>query len=116
MKQPQKPGQPSGPRRWLSILFYTLAFCILGFYFFGNKEGGGVSKQLSYTKLTSYIEAGAIDKIEVADDLQAKATVKPQKEGDDNTFFTDAQYPLYLDCSWTASMPIVRNKGRPRLM
>ena len=78
MKQPQKPGQPSGPRRWLSILFYTLAFCILGFYFFGNKEGGGVSKQLSYTKLTSYIEAGAIDKIEVADDLQAKATVKPQ--------------------------------------
>ena len=78
MKQPQKPGQPSGPRRWLSILFYTQAFCILGFYFFGNKEGGGVSKQLSYTKLTSYIEAGAIDKIEVADDLQAKATVKPQ--------------------------------------
>ena len=24
-----------------------------------------------------------------------KATVKPQKEGDDNTFFTDAQYPLH---------------------
>ena len=70
--------QPSGPRRWLSLLFYTLAFALLGFYFFGDKEGNGASKELSYTKLTAYIEAGAIDKIEVTDDLQAKATVKPQ--------------------------------------
>ncbi|MBR6493438.1 MAG: ATP-dependent zinc metalloprotease FtsH [Paludibacteraceae bacterium] len=76
---PQQNGQqPSGPRRWLSILFYTLAFALLGFYMFGNKESGGASKELSYTKLTAYIEAGAIDKIEVADDMQAKATVKPQ--------------------------------------
>ena len=76
---PQQNGQqPSGPRRWLSILFYTLAFALLGFYMFGNKESGGASKELSYTKLTAYIEAGAIDMIEVADDMQAKATVKPQ--------------------------------------
>ena len=78
--QPQQPqnGQPSGPRRWLSILFYTLAFTLIGFYFFGDKEGKGASKELSYTKLTAYIEAGAIDKIVVTDDLLAKAQVKPQ--------------------------------------
>ena len=74
----QSNNQPSGPRRWLSLLFYTLAFALLGFYFFGDKDGAGASKELSYTKLTAYIEAGAIEKIEVTDDLQAKATVKPQ--------------------------------------
>ena len=79
-RMPQQPQgqQPSGPRRWISLLFYTLAFALIGFYFFGNKEGNGVSKELSYTKLTAYIEAGAIEKVEVTDDLQAKATVKPQ--------------------------------------
>lgn len=76
---PRKPGkQPSSGRRWLSILFYTLAFALMGFYFFGDKDGAGASKELSYTKLTAYIDAGAIEKIDVADDLQAKATVKPQ--------------------------------------
>ena len=70
-------GQPSGPRRWLSLLFYTIAFALMGWYFFGDKEGG-MSKELSYTKLTSYIEVGAIEKIEVADDLIAKSTVRPQ--------------------------------------
>ena len=82
MKQPaprrQQNGQPGGPRRWISLLFYTLAFAILGFYFFGDKEGVGASKELSYTKLTAYIEAGAIDKIEVTDDHMASAYVKPQ--------------------------------------
>ena len=78
MVQPQNNNQPSGPRRWLSILFYTLAFALLGFYFFGDKEGKGVSKELSYTKLTAYVEAGAIEKIEVTDDLKAKAQVRPQ--------------------------------------
>ena len=74
----QNPNQPSGPRRWMSILFYTFAFALLGFYFFGDKDKAGASKELSYTKLTAYIEAGAIEKIEVTDDLQAKAQVKPQ--------------------------------------
>ena len=71
-------GQPSGPRRWLNILFYAVAFSILGFYFFGDKQGAGASKELSYTKLTAYIEAGTIEKIEVTDDLQANAFVRPQ--------------------------------------
>ena len=77
--RPNNPnGQPSGPRRWFGILLYTAAFAILGFYLFGDKEGNGASKELSYTKLTAYIEAGTIEKIEVSDDLQAKATVRPQ--------------------------------------
>jgi cell division protease FtsH len=79
MLQQDKNGQPSGgPRRWLSLIFYTIAFAMIGYYFFGNKEGQGASKELSYTKLTAYIEAGAIDKVEVKDDLQAVANVKPQ--------------------------------------
>jgi len=77
-QQPANNGQSSGPRRWLSILFYTLAFALMGYYFFGNKDGGGVSKEVSYTNLTKYIDAGVIDKIEVKDDLMAKANVKPQ--------------------------------------
>ena len=76
---PQKQApRSSGPRRWLSIFFYTVAFVLIGFWMFGDKEDGGRSKELSYTKLTAYIEAGAIEKIEVTDDLQAKAYVKPQ--------------------------------------
>lgn len=77
-QSPKQGKQPSGGRRWLSILFYTMALALIGFYFFGDKEGQGASKELSYTKLTAYIEAGAIEKIDVADDMQAKATVKPQ--------------------------------------
>ena len=78
-RNPRQPEQqPGGGRRWISIVLYTLAFALMGFYFFGDKEGRDSSKDLSYTKLTAYIEVGAIEKIEVADDLQAQATVKPQ--------------------------------------
>ena len=79
-QQPQMNNeQPSGPRRWGSILFYTVAFVLLGMYFFGNDDRKGASKELSYTKLTAYIEADAVDKIVVYDDLSLKATVKPSK-------------------------------------
>ena len=69
----------NGPRRWLGIIFYTLAFALLGYWaFFAPKEDSGISKDLTYTKLKAYIEVGAIEKIVVTDDLQAKATVRPQ--------------------------------------
>ena len=71
--------QPSGPRRWGSILLYTIVFALLGMYFFGNDDRRGASKELSYTKLTAYIEADAVDKITVYDDLSLTATVKPSK-------------------------------------
>ena len=79
MSQPDNNGQPSGPRRWVSLIFYIIAFVLLGYYFFGNKEGQGISKDLSYTKFTAYVEADAIDKITVYDDLSLKANVKPAK-------------------------------------
>ena len=70
--------QPSGPRRWLSIIFYTAAFALLGWYMFGDRNAEGPTKELSYTKLTAYIDADAIEKIVVFDDLGAKATVRPR--------------------------------------
>ncbi len=76
-QEPQR--QPSGPRRWLGILFYTAAFALLGFYFFGDKEAAGSSKELTDTKLKSYIEADCIDKLTVLDDATVNAAVKPQK-------------------------------------
>ena len=69
--------QPSGPRRWLSILFYTATFALLGMWMFGGKDSNP-TKELSYTKLVAYIEADAIEKIVVLDDLSAKATVRPR--------------------------------------
>ena len=77
-KNNQQGQGPSGPRRWLSFIFYTIAFVLVGFWLFGGKEGSGDSKGISYTKLVAYIEADAIEKIEVSDDSQAKATVRPQ--------------------------------------
>ena len=69
--------QPSSPRRWLSILFYTATFALLGMWMFGGKDSNP-TKELSYTKLVAYIEADAIEKIVVLDDLSAKATVRPR--------------------------------------
>ena len=79
MRQIPQGEQPGGPRRWLGILFYTIAFGVIAFWLFGGKEGQGLSKELSYTKVTAYIEADAIEKVTVYDDLSLKAIVKPSK-------------------------------------
>ena len=57
MRQPSQGQQPSGPRRWFGYLFYAIAFGLLGLWMFGNDNNKGVNKDLSYTKLTAYIEA-----------------------------------------------------------
>ncbi len=67
--------QPKKPRRWLSIILYTFAFIVLAYYFMEQPN----TKGISYTKLTSYIEAGAIEKIEISSDLTAQAKVQPQQ-------------------------------------
>ena len=67
--------QPSGPRRWVSIILYALGFVLLGWYMFGDRDGTGATKDLSYTNLTAYIEADAIRKITVYDDNSLKAEV-----------------------------------------
>ncbi len=71
------PEQPSGPRRWLGMIFYAAAFALIAFWLFGNKDNTP-NKELSYTKLTAYIDADAIEKIVVYDDMGAKATVRPR--------------------------------------
>ena len=76
--QNESGNQPGGSRRWLSILLYTLAFGLFGYYMFGGGFGQKENKELSYTAVTSYIEAGAISKIVVTDDLEATCTVRPQ--------------------------------------
>ena len=73
MRQPEQ--QPGGGRRWVSIVLYTIAFGLMGFYFFGNKENIGASKGQF---MAPWDMKGAIEKIEVSDDLQTKSTVKPQ--------------------------------------
>lgn len=73
--QGQQSGQPR--RRWLKILIYTAIFGLLGYYFFGEKDGGP-SKDINYTELQGYIENGYIEKVEVDDELKAKANVKPE--------------------------------------
>jgi len=75
MPQGQQPGKG---RRWLSIFFYIVAFTLLGMWLFGDKEGGS-AKELTFTKIQTYIEDDAIDRITVYDDNTLKATVKPQK-------------------------------------
>ncbi|MBR4499714.1 MAG: ATP-dependent zinc metalloprotease FtsH [Paludibacteraceae bacterium] len=75
----KKQPQPSGPRRWISLLMYVAAFMVLGYWIYGDRTEQGATKDLSYTKLTAYIEADAIDKIVVFDDLNLKASVKPAK-------------------------------------
>ena len=75
-KQPQ---QPSGPRRWVSLLMYAAAFVLLGYWIYGDRTDGGAVKDLSYTKFVAYVEADAIDKMVVYDDLSLTANVKPAK-------------------------------------
>ena len=76
--QPQgsQGSQNTSPRRrWFRILFYIALFSMLGYYFWGDKDGGA-SKEINYTQLQGYIEAGAIEKVEVDDEMKAKANVK----------------------------------------
>ena len=58
---------------------YVAAFAVLGYWIYGDRTDGGATKELSYTKLTAYIEADAIEKVVVFDDLNLKASVKPAK-------------------------------------
>ncbi len=58
---------------------YVAAFVVLGYWIYGDRTEQGATKDLSYTKFTAYVEADAIDKIVVFDDLSLKANVKPAK-------------------------------------
>ena len=95
-------GQPGRPRRgWLSMIFYIIAFALIGYYFFGDKDPHE-SKVISYTNLQSYIDNDIIEKIEVSDDLQATAHVNlasyetvfgPVADGNEKKSVLHAQVP-----------------------
>lgn len=80
MAENKKKGpEQSGPRRWINMLMYVAAFVLLGYWIYGDRVDKGATKDLSYTKFTAYVEADAIEKIVVFDDLNLKANVKPVK-------------------------------------
>ena len=76
----RNPNDPrNGGRRWLSLLFYVLAFAIFGFWMFGgDKENSGPQKELSYTKLQSYIQNNAVESLTIYDDNTTKAKVRKE--------------------------------------
>ena len=75
--QPQgNQGKPKKPRRWISFLFYVTALTLVAYYFFGTKEDG-TKKEISYTQLQYYIENGTVEKLEVDDEGDIKASVVP---------------------------------------
>ena len=61
------------------MLMYLAAFILLGYWIYGDRADKGATKDLSYTKFTAYVEADAIEKIVVDDDLNLKASVRPAK-------------------------------------
>lgn len=65
-------------RRWVGMLFYILSFAFCCWLLFGGQQGMMQEKGLSYTKLTSYIENNAVEKIVVYDDNHVKATIRPE--------------------------------------
>mgnify|MGYP003290678036 CR=1 FL=1 len=65
-------------RRWVGMLFYILSFAFCCWLLFGGQQGMMQEKGLSYTKLTSYIESNAVEKIVVYDDNHVKATIRPE--------------------------------------
>ena len=73
----QGPQNTSPRRRWFRIFFYVALFGLIGYWYWGEKENGA-SKEINYTQLQGYIEAGAIEKVEVDDEMKAKANVKSE--------------------------------------
>lgn len=65
------------PHRWVSIVLYSLMMGVI-FWYFLSTENGAVDKELSYTKLVSYIDNDYIEKITVVDDEQARAKVRDE--------------------------------------
>ena len=83
------------------MIFYIIAFALIGYYFFGDKDPHE-SKVISYTNLQSYIDNDIIEKIEVSDDLQATAHVNlasyetvfgPVADGNEKKSVLHAQVP-----------------------
>ena len=81
--QPNAPGNPNNPKepgkwgRLISTMFYVVAALLIAMWVFGDKDGSGAKKELSYTKFTAYVESNMVEKLVVYDDNSAKATIRP---------------------------------------
>lgn len=81
--QPNAPGNPNNPKepskwgRLISMIFYVVAALLIAMWVFGDKDGPGAKKELSYTKFTAYVESNMVEKLVVYDDNSAKATIRP---------------------------------------
>jgi cell division protease FtsH len=83
----QKPKQPNQPKqknnqpkkpRW-SWLYYVIMIALMVFFFFPVGGEKGMSKDISYTKFTAYIENDAVASVTVYDDNTAEAKIRPEK-------------------------------------
>ena len=104
---PQRSNKPQKSRRWLSILFYTIAFAMIAYYFLGDREGKA-SKPIAYTELQSYISKDYVKEIEVSDELEAKAIINSvaykevfgsQEEGEKMKGLVKTQVPVMEEFS-----------------
>ena len=81
--QPNAPGNPNNPKepgkwgRLISTMFYVVAALLIAMWVFGDKDGSGAKKELSYTKFAAYVESNMVEKLVVYDDNSAKATIRP---------------------------------------
>ena len=66
-------------RSIVNMLFYALMFGLLGYWMFGgDKNEQAAQKELSYTKLQSYIDNNAVESLTVFDDNTAKAKIRKE--------------------------------------
>ena len=73
-------NNPKEPGKWgrlISTMFYVVAALLIAMWVFGDKDGSGAKKELSYTKFTAYVESNMVEKLVVYDDNSAKATIRP---------------------------------------
>lgn len=88
LNQPQGENRPSGnsnnnkkPKRNLSWIYLLVMTALVFFFLTGNRSTpGSTDKDLSYTKLQSYIENNVIERLIVYDDNHVVAFVRPESQ------------------------------------
>ena len=66
-------------RSIVNMLFYVVMFGLLGYWMFGgNNDEQSAQKDLSYTKLQSYIHNNAVESLTIFDDNTTKAKIRKE--------------------------------------
>lgn len=77
VRNTQRQSNRPGGSRWTWLL-YSLVFLILMLWFLRSGDNKQGNKELSYTRLTAYIENDAVESLTVYDDNHAKAKIRPE--------------------------------------